>query len=71
MVDLNTSSLKRLSWVQNHWQLDENEDKIYTAKERNEILEKAVDVYLIWHGKKIAEPLKKVSCMECDNENIQ
>ena len=47
-------------------------DKIWTKKEKNEILERAVDVYLSkWQGKKIAEPPKKVSRMECDNENTQ
>ena len=44
-------------------------DKIWTEKEKNEIVERAVDVYLSKRrGKKIAEPLK-VSRMECDNEN--
>ena len=47
-------------------------DKIWTEKEKNEILETAVDVYLSkQQGKKIAEPPKKVSRMECDNENTQ
>ena len=47
-------------------------DKIWTEKEKNEIFERAADVYLRrWRGKKIAEPPKKVSCMECDNENTQ
>ena len=47
-------------------------DKIWTEKEKNEILERAVDVYLSKRrGKKIAEPPKKVSRMECDNENTQ
>ena len=47
-------------------------DKIWTEKENNEILERAVDVYLSKRrGKKIAEPPKKVSRMECDNENTQ
>ena len=47
-------------------------DKIWTEKEKNEILERAVDVYLSkrW-GKKIAEPPKMVSHMECDNENTE
>ena len=47
-------------------------DKIWKEKEKNEILERAVDAYLSkqW-GKKIAEPPKKVSRMECDNENTQ
>ena len=47
-------------------------DKIWTEKEKNEILERAVDVYLSkQRGKKIAEPPKKVSRTECDNENTQ
>ena len=47
-------------------------DKIWTEKEKNEILERAVDVYLSkQRGKKIAEPPKKLSHMECDNENTQ
>ena len=47
-------------------------DKIWTEKEKNVILERAVDVYLIKRqGKKITEPPKKVSRMECDNENTQ
>ena len=47
-------------------------DKIWTKKERNENFEKVVDVYLYkQYGKKIAEPPKKVSGMECDNENTQ
>ena len=47
-------------------------DKLWTKKEKNEILERAVDVYVsIWRVKKIAEPPKKVSRMECDNENTQ
>ena len=47
-------------------------DKIWTEKEKNGILERAVDVYLSkWGGKNIAEPPKKVSRMECDNENTQ
>ena len=47
-------------------------NKICTEKEKNEILERAVDVYLSkqW-GKKIVQPLKKVSRMESDNENTQ
>ena len=47
-------------------------DKIWTEKEKNGILERAVDVYLSkWGGKNIAGPPKKVSRMECDNENTQ
>ena len=47
-------------------------DKIWTEKEKNEILERAVDVYLSKRrGKKIAEPPNKVSRIECDNENTQ
>ena len=47
-------------------------DKIRTEKEQNGILERAVHVYLRkWGGKNIAEPPKKVSGMECDNENTQ
>ena len=47
-------------------------DKIWTEKEKNEILERAVDVYQSKQGgKKIAEPPKKVSHMECDNENTE
>ena len=47
-------------------------DKIWTEKEKNEILERAVDVYQSKRqGKKIAEPPKKISCMECDNKNTQ
>ena len=47
-------------------------DKIWTKNEKNEILERAVDVYLSKRGgKNIAEPPKKVSRMECDNENTQ
>ena len=47
-------------------------DKIWTEKEKNEILERAVDVYLSKRGgTNIAEPPKKVSHMECDNENTQ
>ena len=45
--------------------------KICTEKEKNEILETAVDVYLSKQHGKIAEPPKKVSRMECDNENTQ
>ena len=47
-------------------------DKIWTDKEKNEILERAVDVYLSKRqGKKIAEPPKKVSHMDCDKEITQ
>ena len=47
-------------------------DKFWTEKEKNEILERAVDVYLSKRGgTNIAEPPKKVSHMECDNENTQ
>ena len=47
-------------------------DKIWIEKEKNEILERAVDVYLSkQRGEKIAEPPKKVSRMESDNENTQ
>ena len=47
-------------------------DKIWTEKEKNEILERAVNVYLSKRGgTNIAEPPKKVSRMECNNENTQ
>ena len=47
-------------------------DKIWTEKEKNEILESAADVYLSKQlGKKIAETPKKASRMEYDNENTQ
>ena len=46
-------------------------DKIWTEKEKNEIVERAVDVYPSrQQERKIAEP-SKVSCMECDNENTE
>ena len=60
--------------ARNHRELDEINlsDKIWTKKKKNEVLERAVDVYLSkQRGKKIAEPPKKVSRRECDNENTQ
>ena len=69
-----TSSLRQTTFIeaQNHWELDENlSDKIWTEKEKNEIVERAVDVYPSkQQGSKMAEPTK-ISCMECDNENTQ
>ena len=46
-------------------------DKIWTEKEKNEILERAVVYLSKQQGKKIAEPQKKVSCMQSNNENTQ
>ena len=47
-------------------------DQIWTEKEKNEILERAVDVYLSkQQGNKIAELPTKVSHMKLDKENNQ
>ena len=43
-------------------------DKIWTEKEKNEILERAVVYLSKQQGKKIAEPQKKVSCMQSNNK---
>ena len=46
-------------------------DKILVEKEKNEILERAIDIYVgKRRRKKVAKQITKVSRMERDNENI-